>query len=103
MTSLTFGGASQLKSLKSKVFLGTKGSLDRLQGLSLQLSPLRLEKGPSEVSYWNNGLNTIYAEYENKKSRCMGLVRGDLLAALAKKSVPSDGDAEIVLVRICLY
>ncbi|KAI8907409.1 cytosol aminopeptidase family, catalytic domain-containing protein [Gorgonomyces haynaldii] len=98
MTTVAFKQATT--GVRTRLWIGPKGSWDKIQlpFNKSQLSPFQLEKAPSSVSWWQENTLFIAAEYENKLSRNLGLVRADLVQDLANQHVTSEGDAHITLI-----
>jgi hypothetical protein len=99
MTTVTFG---RLLPVRSHVIIAKKGALAHsLLPYSLPasfLSPLALPKPPSFISAWIQDVNVIAVEYEHKASRCLGIVRADLVQDAANKHTPKEGDSQVILV-----
>ncbi|KAI9216051.1 hypothetical protein BC828DRAFT_25420 [Blastocladiella britannica] len=116
-TSVKFGSfltASEQASA-AKVVVGAKGTIDlaKLSAVAAVApfsaldasvtAPLHLKEGSaSSVTVWHKSGDAlqqiVFAEYDNKLSRNMGIVRTDLATAAVASAVPAAGNVQLTLV-----
>ena len=88
--------------LRTKLVVAPKGAFERIKNLPFGikpdlLEPLKISK-VNHVSQWDASSQIVFAQYDNKLSRNMGILRADLVEDCIKSHLPSEGDAHVVLV-----
>ncbi|KAJ2992017.1 putative aminopeptidase npepl1 [Globomyces sp. JEL0801] len=102
-TSVLFGKATS--TVSSYVYFGPKGIIQKAVASnqfpsidSNTLKPLTLKQAPKQLSIWKSDKLHVISEFENKVSRCLGLVRNDLIEDNLGSLVPAKGDSQVHLV-----